>query len=292
MNLRTLAAIGTTVFLWASAFSGIRAGLEAYGPGQLTVLRLVVASIILLIYALATRMRLPNVKDLPMICLVGLLGFAVYNLVLNAGEVTVSAGAASLLVNTVPVFVAIWATAFLAERLTALGWTGIAVSFSGAALISFGQAGGLGFAPGALLVLVAAVAQSLQFTLQKPLLTTYGPIELTSYAVWAGTLIALFFSGGLIGRLVEAPFESTLAVVYLGIFPSALAYVSWAYVLSRLPASQAASFLYTVPVMALAIAWVWLGEVPTFLTIVGGMVAISGVVVVNARGRKPTKHYE
>ncbi len=281
----TLALAATLVF-WASAFAGIRAGLGSYGPGEIALFRFLVASVVLGGVALASRVPLPERRDLPAVFLAGFLAFTVYHVALNYGEVAVGAGAASVLINTAPIFTALLAVAFLGERLRMLGWVGMAVSFSGALLISMGEGGGFGLAPEAFLILVAALSSSIYFVIQKPYLEKYGPLAFTTYAVWAGTLLSLVFLPGLIARVGAAPVATTLAMVYLGVFPTAVAYVTYAYTFSRMPASRAVSFLYLIPVMAYLIAWFWLGEVPTLLSVVGGCVTLSGILIVNTLGRR------
>jgi drug/metabolite transporter (DMT)-like permease len=292
IDARSLAAITTTLVFWASAFAGIRAGLESYGPGELALLRFGTASLVLAGIALAMRMRLPSGRDLPGIFLCGFLGITVYHVALNFGEVTVSAGAASLLIAAVPVVTALLATLFLGERLSVWGWVGIAVSLAGVALIALGEGGGVRLEPGAGLVLLAAFSTSVYFVLQKPYLRRYGPLEFAAYAIWAGTLLMLVFLPGLVEQIPVATAEATISGIYLGIFPAAIAYVTWTYAMSRLPASVVTPFLYASPVLAIAIAWVWLGEVPTLLTLAGGALAVAGVIVVNTWGRAtaPERH--
>jgi drug/metabolite transporter (DMT)-like permease len=286
LDVRASLAAAFTVVLWASAFPGIRAALQNYSPTHVALIRYGTASLVLIIYALFARIRLPHFRDLPAFALLGLIGIAFYNVALNAGESHVPSAEASFLVASAPIFMAIEAMPFLGERLRTRGWVGIAVSCGGIALITLSQNTSFHLDLWALLVLSAAVAQSLYSVGQKPLLTRYTALECTAYAIWIGTVFLLIFSPGLLEELHSAPLHATLAATYLGIFPGALGYVSWAYALSRLPASTAASFLYLVPIVASGIAWIWLGEVPTLLVILGGVFVLAGVILVNTRGRR------
>ncbi len=135
-------------------------------------------------------------------------------------------------------------------------------------------------------MLSSALATGISVILQKKYLVRYTPAEFTCHLVWAGTIFLLPFGGGLLQQMSRAPLSATLAIVYIGIFPAALAYLGWGYALTRIPASNAASYLYMVPVFAIFIAWIWLREVPHVLSLLGGAIALAGVLLVNTRTKE------
>ncbi|KHG65039.1 membrane protein [Thermus sp. 2.9] len=283
MEPKALGAALITILFWASAFAGIRAGLKGLSPGHLVLLRFLVAGTLLLLYARLLGLRPPRREDLPRLFVLGLLGITVYHTALVHGELTVSAGAASLLIATGPVFTALLSHLLLGERLRPRGVVGFGLALLGSALIAWGEGGGVALSPGAFLILLAALSTSVYFVLQKPLFARYRSEEMTVYTLVLGTLPLLVFLPGLGEALREAPRPALWAALYLGVFPGALAYLTWTYALSRTPASRLSSFLYLSPLLALLIAYLWLGEVPSPLSILGGGLALAGVLLVNVK---------
>ena len=284
IDSRIIIAIGITILLWASSFAAVRASLQAFTPGHIALFRFLIASVLLAIFTLITRIELPKLRDIPVIFLLGFLGIAAFHTAQNYGQVTVTAGSAGMIISSVPIFTAILATIFLGEKLKLWGWLSIFISFLGVSLIALGEGEGVKFNPGVFILLLAAVAAAIYFVLQKPYLIRYTALQLVTYMIWAGTLLLLVFTPGLIEEVTNAPIEATIAIIYLGIFPSAVAYVTWSYALSRAPASIVASFLYLQPVFAVIIAWIWLNEIPALISMIGGAVTILGVFLFNKYG--------
>jgi drug/metabolite transporter (DMT)-like permease len=275
----TLLAIFAAVIFWASSYPAIRVALVAYTPTQVAFLRYLVASVSLFVYALVVQMPLPKIEDLPGIALSGLLGFTLYNILLNNGETTVSAGTASLIVSCEAGSIAILAWLFFAEKLNRWGWIGIVMGILGVGIISFRDAH-FQISLGMLEIFLAMLAVSFYSVIQKQLLLKYSAIQLTTYSIWAGTLFLFLFAPKAILSIASAPIDSTLAIAYMGFFPGVIAYISWSYVLSKIPISQAGSYLALIPVAAIAIAWIWLGEIPATICLLGGAVVCLGTILV------------
>lgn len=287
MDVKAMAAIAISLLLWGSAFAGIRAALAGYPPGELVLLRFLIASASLAIWAVISKMSMPKLIDLPAIAGLGLIGIAGYHIALTFGQQTITAGAAGLIITLAPLFMALLGTILLRERLAIYGWLGMLVGFAGVAVVSFGESGEtFRWSPGVTLVLFATFASSVYFVLQRPYLKRYSPFQMTAIGIWAGTaLMAAIWWPGLIPAIRHAPLAPTLAIVYLGVLPGALAYVLWTYALSKVPASLLGNSIYLEPPIAIAVAFVWLGELPSALTILGGVIAIGGVVISSLWGK-------
>jgi drug/metabolite transporter (DMT)-like permease len=285
VDVPVVLAVGLTILCWSSNFPTIRFILQVYDPAGMSVLRVWVGALALLVYALAARVPLPALRDWPAFALFGLTGIALATLSLNYGLRSLSAGGGAFLIGTVPVFSALLAVAFFHERLAWRGWLGIAVSFAGVALIGLGEGGGLRFDVGTLFILASAGNQAFYYVFQKLLQRRYSPLQITCASVWAAALLLSVLAPGLPAQVARAPLGHTLAVVYLGLFPTALAFSAWNFALSRARAALVTSSLYLLPALAIAMALVWLGEVPAPLSLAGGAVALAGVALLHLWGR-------
>lgn len=247
------------------------------------------ASVVLGMAAPLLGIRRPARGDVPRLAACALTGMAGYQFLLNAGERTVSAGTASLLVNTGPIFAALLAWMLLSRRPPANTWAGIAIAFTGATIITLGQNFNLDVSINALLVLAAAASQATFFVLEKPLLERYTALEVTCYATWLGTLIALPALVDLTQDLDQTSPISVVSIVFLGAGASAVGFATWAYALARLEVATAANFLYLVPPVAIGVGWLVLGEVPAPTALAGGLIIITGVAISRRSGKRSSR---
>jgi drug/metabolite transporter (DMT)-like permease len=284
VDARVALAIAVTTLLWASAFVAIRSARTHYAPAPLALGRLLVGCVALSAMMAAQRLALPRRRELPAIVACGVLWLGVYNVALNQGERLVDAGTAAMLVNVAPILIALLASFVLRERLSRWLLAGLGVAFAGAVVIAISSAhqhGGLG---GVLLCLLAAAAYSVAVTLQKPVLARVSPVALTWAACIAGTVACLPFAPALVHELRAAPASSTLLVVFLGVGPTAIAFSTWAYALSRSTMARQGATTYLVPPLVIALSWLTLGEVPGLAAMAGGVVCLCGVALTR-RGR-------
>lgn len=279
-----IAAAGTTVLLWASAFVGIRAAGESLSPAPLALGRLLIGSVVLGALVAARRETWPSRRDLLPIALCGLLWFGGYNVALNAAEQRVDAGTAALLVNIGPILIAILAGVFLHEGFPRGLVVGSSVAFCGVAVItipSIDQASAEVWGP--LLCVVAAVLYAAGVVIQKPVLARVSALQVTFLACAVGALACLPFAPQLIDEVGQADRSAIGWLVYLGIFPTAIAFTTWAYALARTTAGRLGATTYLVPATSILLAWLLLDEVPPLLAFVGGALCLVGVAITRRR---------
>jgi drug/metabolite transporter (DMT)-like permease len=286
-----LAAVGCTLVFWASAFVAIRHLGHDFTPGALSLGRLLVGSVCLAVVALTRGVPRPTRHELVTIVIIGVLWFGVYNVALNAGERRVDAGTAAMLIQISPVLIALMAAVFLKERFTVNLAVGLALAFGGVALIAFAISptgeGSKGDVLGVLLCLLSAVVYSVSLILQKPLMVRLPAVQVTWLACTVGAISCLPFAGDLVSQARDAPASSTWWLVYLGVFPTAIAFTTYAFALKNMSASNLGVTTYLVPPITIVLGVVFLSEAPPTMAYAGGALALVGVSVARRKPRPP-----
>lgn len=290
MSAKLIIALIVGCITWASSYTGISFALRSYSPGAMGLFRyLVAACCMTCVYLMLPKRRIPTIKELVSFLILGIIGFSYYNYALNTGELSVSPGITSFIISQTPIFTTIFAMFLLREIVRVRAWLGIGVSVFGIILIAIGSMAHTHFDLGILWVLTATISVSGYFVLQKPLLKKFHPIEVATFCMWGGVIGLIGFLPQAVHQAILSPLPETLAIIYLGVVPAAIGFACWTYVLSHLPANQMATFMYMIPFVALIIAWVFLGDVPETLSVMGGIVAILGAFIVNSSHRAQKK---
>jgi len=282
---RALIYIGVALLTWSSAYAAIAYALASFTPGEVALARLAIGSVCFAVLLAVKRVPLPARRDWLQLTLLGVFGLTVYHLCLNYAETRIASGTAAILISLVPAATAALSAVWLRERLSARTLVGLVVALIGVVLVVLASGKEVKFEPMAALVLVSVLASAVFFVGQKPLFARNSVIGVTAFTFFAGTLGSLPFGLHLPQALVAAPWSHIAALLWLGIAPSFIGYLAWSAALHRASASQVSSFIYFSPPIAVLIGWVWLGEQPNALTLVGGVITVGGVALANARKR-------
>ncbi|EGS83666.1 DMT family transporter [Staphylococcus aureus] len=271
-----------TIILWGSAFPMIKIALNDFSAESLSAFRLILATIILLPFVIIKKLPTPELRDIPVIFILGFCGFVIYHTALNFGETLISAGISGILVSTTPIFSSALAYIFLKERFSKWNWLSSLVAFIGISIISISKDDYTTInILGVFIILLASFSESLYFTFQKKYIEKYGFIAFTLYTIMASSPFMLIFIPEIINDIHGATFTSIVSVLYLAIFPTIIPYVLLAYIVKSVGVSDATMSLYLTPIVSLLLSYLLLDELPTTLAIIGGIITLLGVSLSN-----------
>lgn len=274
-----------TIIFWSLAYVLTRLSLQYFSSYSLGVLRYLAASGALAVFVFTAKVKPPQKKDLPLFLLSGAVGFFLYIILFNKGQETVMASTASVVIATVPVMTSLLARFLYQEKLLAYQWIAILIEFAGVILLTSFR-GGMAFDMGLVWLVLAAIALSIYNLLQRKLTARYTAVQTASYSIFLGTLMLSVFLPGAVSEARQAPVIMILYLLLLGIFSSAVAYVSWAQAFAQAKkTSQVSNYMFLTPFLTGLLGFLLAGEVPDRATVYGGAVILLGVFLFNFGGK-------
>lgn len=280
-----------TIVFWSLAYVLTRLTLQYFSAFSLGFLRYFIASCVLLIIAVVYRMKLPDKKDIPLFLLAGSLGFFLYMIAFNQGQAKVTAATASVVIATVPIITALLSGFVYHEKLRVFQWCAIAVEFIGVIVLTLMNST-FSVNPGLFWLLLAALVLSIYNVLQRKLTKMYTALQTSTYSIFFGTVMLAIFAPVSVEEVLAVPCVQLLYLGILGVFSSAVAYVSWAKAFSKAEhTSQVSNYMFITPFLTSIFAFLLLGEVPDKATLIGGTIIMFGVIVFNF-GEKFIKNKE
>lgn len=282
---KTIIAIAVSILTWSSSFVFIRVALHHYSPGALALFRYLIVSVAMLFFyfGLKTRTK-PTAKEFIQLFFIGFFGIGLYMIALNTGEITVSASVTSFIIGMNPIVSLFWAMLFFGEKMRLKRWVGVAISVIGLLIIAGSDLYAAKLGWGMLYLIFAVICAGMYNVAQKPLLQKFHPIEVAAITAWSGMIAMLPFFPAMMHQIPTAPWAQTSSIIYLGVIPGAIGYLTWCYALGgELPATQVSLTLYSLPIFCTLMGWLLIDEIPTLFALVGGCISLVGAWVATRR---------
>jgi drug/metabolite transporter (DMT)-like permease len=277
------------VIVWGASFIATKIAVGQMSPTAVVWLRFAMGLPILL-FAVVIRKQFafPKGNEWWYFALLGFLGISFHQWLQSNGLKTAQASTTAWIVSTSPVFIAILGWLVLKEKLNLLQSSGIALAMVGVlAVVSKGNfstiAVGKFGSYGDFLILISAVNWAVFSILSRRGLKTHPSTMMTFWIMTLGWLITsvAFFANKNYIEIPQLDLRGWMAIIYLGIFTTGLAYIAWFDALSQLPAAQTGAFLFIEPLTSMVVASIILSEQITFVSVLGGAVILAGIWMVN-----------
>jgi len=280
------------ISIWALNISFLKIALVDFPPVAFNFVRLVVAAVVLVGALLATEknVRIAR-KDLPKILALAFTGYALSQTLVILGIRLTSATNVAVLTGTSPIIISLLSSFFKHDRISRLGWLGVALGFSGVYIVISGQSGGFHLSGQTLkgdLLVFLAIALWAHFSVSaRPLVKTYSPLKFSAVTISLGLIFSLPYVIPSLRTLPAAGVSarSWLIAVFAGIVPMALGLIIWFNSVKRVGNSQTAVYSNIQPVLAVVFAHLLLGD-----AVGGGLAAGAALVVIGIiltrRGRE------
>jgi len=279
------------VTIWALNLSLVKIALAEIPPLPYNGMRLLLAAAVLLAWLLLTEKNLRlRRQDLPKVVLLSFTGYALYQYLFISGIYLTTASNTAVIFGSTPIMVSLLSSFFKHEKITPLGWLGIVLGFAGIYLVVSGRGGGFALSgrtwKGDLLLFAAVFLWAHYSVSARPLLKVYSPLKFTAVTMGLGSLMFFPFS---VPQLLRLPIASIslkawLCMLYSGVIALSLALVLWFFSVRRVGNSQTAVYSNLQPVLAVAFAWLLLGESATPSLLFGAAVIFVGIYFTR-RGR-------
>lgn len=289
MNIKAVLKALFAVTVWGASFVATKIALQYASPATVVWLRFAMGVVILgLAVGFSKQFALPQGKDWGYFALLGFLGITFHQWLQSTGLVTAQATTTGWIIASTPIFMALLGFLVLREYLVWYQVAGIILATFGVLLVvtkgdlAAVSAGKFG-APGDLLVLISAPNWAVFSTLSRSGLKKHPSTRMMFYVMSFGWLFTsiLFLASSGINEIHSIPWNGWMAITFLGVLCSGVAYIFWYDALKILPVAQTGAFLYLEPIITVIVAALLLREAILLASLVGGMTILVGVWLVN-----------
>ena len=275
----------TSITMWSLGFVTTRLSLAYFHPLSIAFLRYFIASIVLIGIAAAFKIKPPDRKDWIWVAVCGISGYFIYIALFKIASVTITASTNSIIVATGPVITAVLAWLIYKEKLKAVQCFAFVMAFSGILVMTLVN-GSIDTNAGVLLTFVGTIFLAIYNITTRKLVKNYSPMQVVIYSILVGTAaLGVFIPLSVADIRAGIPPIGYFYLFILGVFASALAFVTWSYAIKKAPnISYVTKFMFLTPFLTTLLGFLMANELPGLETLLGGLLILTGLAIFNFHG--------